>query len=104
MHDVPNSSGTAAPQLKAPPGATDCHIHIYDPRFAPPVLKPKDATASEYRLLQKRLGVTRVVVVTPRNYIVDNSVTLDAIRQLGRPLARGIAVIRPTISDRELKA
>ena len=104
MHRVPNSSGTVAPQLEAPPGATDCHIHIYDPRFPPPVLKPQDARASEYRLLQKRLGLTRVVVVTPRNYVVDNSITLDAIRQLGRPLARGIAVIRPTISDRGLKA
>ena len=44
-----------------------------------------------YRLLQKRIGTTRVVVVQPRNYAIDNRVTLDAIAQLG-PNARGVAV------------
>ena len=29
---VPNTSGTERPKLKAPPLATDCHQHIYDPR------------------------------------------------------------------------
>ncbi len=27
---VPNSSGTEAPKLKAPVNACDCHMHIYD--------------------------------------------------------------------------
>jgi D-galactarolactone isomerase len=43
-----------------------------------------------------------VVVVTPRNYVVDNSVTLDAIRQFGAN-ARGVAVVRPDVTDVELK-
>src|SRR4051794_31824 len=30
---VPNSSGTGRPKASAPPGAADCHIHIYDARF-----------------------------------------------------------------------
>ena len=102
-HAVPNSSGTAPPSLKAPANAADCHIHIYDPRFAPPVEKPLNGTVEDYRLLQKRIGVTRVVIVTPRNYVTDNSVTLDAIRQLGIADARGVAVIRPDISDAELQ-
>ena len=29
---VPNSAGTEPPRTPAPSGATDCHIHIYDPR------------------------------------------------------------------------
>jgi hypothetical protein len=33
----------------------------------------------EYRLLQRRIGTTRSVVVTPAPYIGDNRVTLDAI-------------------------
>lgn len=99
---VPNSSGTEPPRLKAPANSADCHIHIYDPRFQPPVAKPSNATVEDYRLLQKRTGVTRVVIVTPRNYVADNSVTLDAIRQLG-PNARGVGVIRPTVTDAELK-
>jgi D-galactarolactone isomerase len=99
---VPNSSGTEPPGLKAPANSADCHIHIYDPRFQPPVAKPSNATVEDYRLLQKRIGVSRVVIVTPRNYMTDNSVTLDAIRQLG-PNARGVAVVRPSVADAELR-
>ena len=98
---VPNSSVTESPRLKAPANAADCHIHIYDPRFLPPVTKITNATMSDYRLLQERIGVTRVVIVTPRNYLTDNSVTLDAIRQAG-PNARGVGVIRPTVTDAEV--
>jgi D-galactarolactone isomerase len=103
QHQVPNSSGTAPPKLKAPANAADCHIHIYDARFAPPVEKPLNGTVQDYRLLQQRIGVTRVVIVTPRNYVTDNSVTLDAIRQLGIANARGVAVIRPDATDTELQ-
>jgi D-galactarolactone isomerase len=103
QHQVPNSSGTAPPRLKAPANAADCHIHIYDPRFAPPVVKPLNGTVKDYRLLQQRIGVTRVVIVTPRNYVTDNSVTLDAIRQFGIANARGVAVIRPDVTDTELQ-
>ena len=100
---VPNSSGIESPKLQAPANAADCHIHIYDPRFAPPVAKPANATVQHYRMLQKRIGVTRVVIITPRNYATDNSVTVDAIRQLGAN-ARGVAVVRPTVTDAELKS
>jgi predicted TIM-barrel fold metal-dependent hydrolase len=57
----------------------------------------------DYRLLQKRIGLSRVVIVTPRNYVTDNSVTLDAIQQLGVDSARGVAVIRPDVTDAQLK-
>lgn len=100
---VPNSSGTEPPRLIAPANAADCHIHIYDPRYSPPVAQPANATVQDYRLLQKRIGVTRVVIVTPRNYATDNGVTLDAIRQLGAENARGVAVVRPTVTDADLK-
>jgi D-galactarolactone isomerase len=99
---VPNSSGTEPPKLKAPANSADCHIHIYDPRFEPPVADPSNATVQDYRLLQKRIGLKRVVIVTPRNYVTNNSVTLDAIRQLG-PNARGVGVIRPAVTNVELK-
>jgi len=41
-------------------------------------------------------------VVTPLAYVTDNRVTLDAIARLGSN-ARGVAVIRPTVTDAELK-
>jgi predicted TIM-barrel fold metal-dependent hydrolase len=102
QHSVPNSAGTARPKLEAPPNAADCHIHIYDQRFAPRVAKPANATVADYQLLQKRLGVSRVVIVQPRNYRTDNAVTLDAIQRLGIANARGIAVLHPDVSHAEL--
>ena len=104
---VPNSVGIEPPKLKAPANAADCHMHTYDPARFPmppnPRAAPTNATVEDYRLLQKRIGTTRVVVVQPRNYATDNRVTLDAISQLG-PNARGVAVVTPAIADAELKA
>ena len=102
---APWSAGSEAPKLKAPADACDCHMHIYDHRFpvAPNAkLRPADATVDDYRLLQKRLGLTRNVVVTPSTYGTDNSVTLDAIAKLGAA-ARGVAVVDTSVSDAELK-
>lgn len=99
---VPNSSGDAPPKTLAPSGASDCHIHIYDPRFPANVEKIRAATVSDYRLLQQRIGLERTVIVQPRNYGVDNSVTVDAIGQLGIDRARGIAVLRPEVTDAQL--
>jgi D-galactarolactone isomerase len=67
-HVAPWSSGTAPPKLKAPPNACDCHMHVYSSRFpaAPNAeLRPPDASADAHRLLQKRLGTTRTIVVNP---------------------------------------
>ena len=102
---VPNSTGTQSPSVKAPGNACDCHMHIYDERFPPgrPSSRMQtNASVKEYRLLQQRLGTSRVVIVTPAVYVTDNRVTLDAIAQLG-PAARGVAVVTPEVSDAELK-
>ncbi|HEY7742117.1 MAG TPA: amidohydrolase family protein [Burkholderiales bacterium] len=103
-HVVPNSSGTDRPKTKAPANAADCHMHIYDPRAAQLAsrLPVSDAGPPDYRLLQKRIGTSRVVVVQPRNHATNNQVTLDAVAQLGLG-ARGIAVLHPTVTDAELK-
>lgn len=103
---VPNSSGTEPAKLKAPLGSCDCHHHIYEAmRFPPvsPVTRMQvDASVVEYKLLQRRLGITRDIVVTPAPYVTDNRVTLDAIKQLGAN-ALGVAVIHPDVTDAELK-
>lgn len=105
---VPNSAGTAPPVLVAPPNSCDCHHHIYDAlRFPPPTESTNpmvsQARVEEYQLLKRRLRVARNVIVTPAAYLTDNRVTLDAIARLG-PNARGVAVLRPEVSDAELKA
>lgn len=90
----------------APTEAADCHHHIYDSRFpADPraKLRPGDATVADYRLLQKRIGTSRNVVVQPSTYGVDNSCLLDALRQFGGVRTRGIAVVNSDVSNAELK-
>jgi len=105
--EVPNSVGTNHPKLKAPAHACDCHMHIYDPDRFPltpnPKAAPTRAAVPQYKMLQKRIGTTRVVIVTPRNYGINNNATLDAIAQLGPADARGVAVLHPTVTDAELK-
>src|ERR1043165_3339363 len=110
QHNVPNSSGSEAPKLKAPANAADCHMHIYDGARFPPA-RPgaqsrmqENAAAGQYRLLQKRDGTTRAGIVRPAAYVTDNRVTLDGIEQLGRADTRGVAVVHPTVTDAELKA
>jgi D-galactarolactone isomerase len=109
LHVVPNSAGTEAPKLKAPANACDCHMHIYDgERFPPARPGPQsrmqsNASVADYRLLQRRTGTTRTVIVTPAAYVTDNRVTLDGIQQLGAANTCGVAVVHPTVTDAELK-
>jgi D-galactarolactone isomerase len=101
-----NSAGTEPPKTLAPPGATDTHIHIYDSRFpvAPnATLRPPDAGVDEYRRLQRRLGLSRVVIVTPSTYGTDNRCTIDAVAQFGIAVARAVAVVDTSVTGEELK-
>lgn len=101
---VPHSAGIDRPSRALPAGACDCHMHIFDPRFAPSPhweREPPVADVPAYRRLQERLGATRAVVVTPSTYGTDNSCTLDAIARLGAG-ARGVAVVDRDVDDGEL--
>jgi D-galactarolactone isomerase len=93
------------PRMKAPPGACDCHMHIYDPRFAAdpswPLALP-NAPVSAYRSVQSELGLSRAVVVQPNGYKFDNACTEEAVRELG-PSARGIATVRADVADADLQ-
>jgi predicted TIM-barrel fold metal-dependent hydrolase len=100
------SSGTELPRLKVPPNATDCHHHIYDSRFPPdPAIKlrPGDALISDYRMLQKRIGTTRNVVVQPSTYGIDNRLLVESLETFGLKTTRGIAVVNDSVKDEELK-
>jgi predicted TIM-barrel fold metal-dependent hydrolase len=85
----------------------DSHIHIYDRAFLKQTNTQgfvDNADVAAYRKVQTRLATERVVIVTPRVYGTDNTVTVDAIRQLGIDTARGVAVLHPGVSDDELAA
>jgi D-galactarolactone isomerase len=103
---VPWSAGTELPRLKLPPNATDCHHHIYDARFpADPTatVKAPDATVADYRLLQKRLGTMRNVIVQPSAYGVDNRLLVESLGKFGLKTTRGVAVVNSSVTDAELK-
>ena len=92
------------PRLKAPPGACDTHMHIYEARFkvAPTAtFKPPVATVSDYLAMRQRIGVSRTVVVQPSAYAADNTCTLEAMAAM-RGGARGIAVVEAGVADAEL--
>ncbi|WP_134017385.1 amidohydrolase family protein [Modicisalibacter xianhensis] len=95
-----------APALKTPPGATDCHIHIYLPGFdaqpGGPAI-PELATVEDYRQVQRRLGLERVVVTQPNAYQTDNRALLQALDTFGTQSARGIAAVTPETSLSELE-
>jgi D-galactarolactone isomerase len=91
-------------RISVPKGATDTHMHFYDEKVpaAKGTFMPGHFPVSEYRKLQKKLGLERVIVVQPNAYADDNSVTLAAIRELGKN-AKGVAVVKPDVSDQELE-
>ena len=92
------------PKLAVPPGACDTHMHFYgkEGTQAPGTFLPGTFTVPQYREMQKQLGLERVIVVQPNAYADDNTVTLSSIREFGAKNARGVAVVKPGVSDAEL--
>jgi len=89
-----------------PPGATDCHCHIFCDAKAFPFADgrqytPEPAPVEELQRLHRALHIDRVVIVQPSVYGTDNACTLAAIRQIGSA-ARGIAVIDDKTPESEL--
>jgi 2-pyrone-4,6-dicarboxylate lactonase len=97
-----------APSAALPSGACDCHAHICGPAAAYPydterIYTPPDATIESYRHLLAVLGVGRAVLIQPSVYGTDNRAMLAALRAAG-PGFRGVAVVEPAISAREIEA
>lgn len=95
-----------APTFAIPAHACDCHTHVFGPAekypFAPDRLyTPGNASVTELLAFQRRLGLSRVVIVQPSPYGADNTCTVDALRTIGDH-ARGVAVINEKTSNAEL--
>jgi predicted TIM-barrel fold metal-dependent hydrolase len=85
-----------------PPGACDCHTHIFGdtrrfPFAAERVYTPEPASIPEMRTLHRALHIDRVVIVQPSVYGTDNACTLDAVDQLGSR-ARAVVVVDDAVS------
>jgi D-galactarolactone isomerase len=95
------------PRVQASPGATDTHMHFYDTAERYPVAPtaaflPPPARVDDYRKVQARLGLERVVVVQPSAYGTDNRCTMDAVAELGAA-ARAVVVVDETVTRAELE-
>ncbi len=92
-----------SPCSKAPALACDAHLHIYDPCYRQLGEREERGGVAHYKRIQAMLGTSRAVVVQPRAYGVDNTVTLAAIQALGANSARGIAVVPADIDESQLE-
>src|SRR5919108_4089141 len=106
MSTMEPAAARSAPKLNAPAGACDTHMHFYDKKYplAPTAASapPEDGSVETYRALQRRLGISRTVVVQPTAYGKDNTCTLDGMTALGKANARGVAVVDDRVSETEL--
>jgi 2-pyrone-4,6-dicarboxylate lactonase len=96
------------PLFKLPPGSVDAHCHVFGPGdvfpFAPErKYTPCDASAAQLFALRDYLGFDRNVIVQATCHGSDNGALVDALRRAeGR--ARGIATVRPDVTDAQLHA
>jgi D-galactarolactone isomerase len=91
-------------RLVVPEDACDTHMHFYNGKFptaSTALMTPPDAWVDDYRLLQKRLNLKRVVIVQPTTYGTDNSCQLEAMKAFGEN-ARGVMVADLSTPDEEL--
>jgi predicted TIM-barrel fold metal-dependent hydrolase len=91
-----------------PPGACDCHAHVFGPYERFPLAPdrpytPPEASLDDLRAMHRSLAIERVVLVAASPYGTDNAALLDALRRLGGA-GRGVVAIDPDVPDAVLEA
>jgi predicted TIM-barrel fold metal-dependent hydrolase len=100
---------TSRPSWRAPPGATDCHCHVFGPYDRYPLspgrsYTPPEASVAQYLEVLGTIGLSRTVIVQPSVYGTDNAVTLDAVDAIGPHRARAVVVVDEGSGAAELAA
>jgi 2-pyrone-4,6-dicarboxylate lactonase len=95
------------PRTAFPPGATDCHAHVFGPAARYPWspargYTPPDCLLADYRHMLATIGCERAVLVQPSVYGTDNRAHLDALAEAG-PAFRMVAVPAPDAPQAELE-
>jgi 2-pyrone-4,6-dicarboxylate lactonase len=95
------------PKLTPPPDACDTHFHVFGPPEQFPYVStheytPPAAPLEHYLKMIDVIGIERAVVVQPSVHGLDNSATLDAIKNSGGKF-RGVGRIDDKTSKSELR-
>ena len=103
---LPFHPSPTKPAFILPDGAVDAHCHVFGPGsdfpYAPErKYTPCDAGKERLFALRDHLGLSRNVIVQATCHGADNRAMLDAVRA-SNGLARGIATIRPDVTEAEL--
>ena len=100
---------TNRPSWSAPPGAIDCHCHVFGPYDRYPLspgrsYTPPEASVAAYLEMLETIGLSRTVIVQPSVYGTENAVTLDAAEAIGLHRARAVVVVDEAFGAVELAA
>lgn len=95
------------PEFVVPDGAVDAHCHVFGPGHEFPFAQerkytPCDASKQQLWALRDGLGFSRNVIVQATCHGADNRALVDALNA-SNGLARGVATVRPDVSDAELQ-
>jgi 2-pyrone-4,6-dicarboxylate lactonase len=93
------------PTIAVPPGAWDCHVHIFGPEDKYPMkpvwrYTPSAASIDDYRRMLAVLGIEHAVIVQTGIY-QDAQVTIDAVAASNGSW-RGIALLDASTTEREV--
>ncbi|MER6239993.1 amidohydrolase family protein [Streptomyces clavifer] len=99
--------GPTEPAFPLPTGAVDTHCHVFGPAAEFPYAAerkytPVDASKHDLFALRDRLGIASNVIVQATCHGADNSALVDALQTAG-DRARGVATVRPDVSEEELR-
>jgi len=105
---MPFKPNPTRPTFAPPPGAVDAHCHVFGPAdvfpYAPErKYTPCDAPKEKLFALRDFLGFSRNVIVQATCHGADNRALVDALKA-SSGLARGIATVKASVTDAELKA
>lgn len=95
---------TRRSRMETPPGAVDCHTHIFESRY--PLIPnrgytPPDSNLDDMLAMHGQVGIERVVFTQPSAYGTDNSAILDAMDRIPER-ARAIVALGLSVGDDEL--
>jgi predicted TIM-barrel fold metal-dependent hydrolase len=104
---LPYKAEVSAPARPIPPGACDCHFHVFESGSVYPLAEPRSYTPTPaplaaYRAMARTLGLQRAVLVHPSVYGRDHS-SFEAVLTASRGWMRGVAVVYPDTPTRDIE-